>query len=536
MSKVFLAMFGGTPARGELCMYLNAAAGLYENCDGIQCYPIDKDTGSPNYVNARKIYNQYDAFSRITRKAKVKMASVGIIRGEEIFKDMLDKAGIGADGENVRLLLADPDNGFTGGEERLLNVCFTEAEQKKPLKGGYYGKANIGSIAGDILIQNGIYAKIKLCSDIDDDLEAGHDLDVVVVCSSFGGTGASLGINFGEYLREKYKGKENLHIHCIYIQPYFSFPDPEEDDEWKMDYKEFYQKSATVVTVLGQRKGLIKNDDQDAVFDSFYYLGQEVLDKTSDTNSAVGGQKNSIHMVDMLVSLAVEDILERKNERGPQLYAYQYSDERTETLTWAHMPKETGFKRKHICMMRFCAFMLDCIMPLFSKNYRGYETEALIIRLYGGKGRGASKTADITESAKEGLHEGMDSCFAFCKSYIEYWIQLEETTKFGAVKAGATEFFNLDELHRILKDADRDDVKGYEDIRYNFRFSNLLKSDISKDHGREKNGLDIYDNLNYEKRLKGIAAPGKGGNDAAAMLVMAVYEQCDIRDMDEEKH
>lgn len=526
MNKVFLAMFGGTPARGELCLYLNAAAGLYQNCS-IQCYPIDKDIESPNYVNTRNLYNQYMDFRKVVSGGNFGMASAEVMRAEDLFGDMLRDAAGGdhliTDEESIRYLIAN-EEGLNEQGQRILNICFTQEEQADRMKGGYYGKANIGSVTGDILMHKGIYKKLALYRDIKNSLAEKQELDVVIVCSSFGGTGASLGINFGEYLRKEFAKEENLRIHCIYIQPYFSFPDPEEDDQWKIDCNTFYTKSATATLILGQKEKFIKEQTQEAVFDRFYYLGQNVLDKISDRNSAMSGQDNRIHMTDMLVSLAIEDILTQRDGSKLQLYGYQYSSMGTEFLSWENMPRGIRFKTKHVCMMRFCEFMLDCMEPLFSDHYPNYSEEALMLHIYGRKGGILSKTADIEEGIKVQLQDDMRKCFEFCRSYIKYWIELEETTKFGHEQSSVTQFFNIDELKRILKSGQDD----YDNVRFAANSLEITKVKGYDNYKKGKKGLDIYDSLCHDKRLNGIAKPGKDKVKIAKILTEVIYDICKV--------
>lgn len=533
MSKVFLAMFGGTPARGELCLYLNAMAGLYRNCSGIQCYPIDKDTESPNYVNTRNLYNQYTALHEVVKGQEMEMASVDIVRTEDMFENMLREAVQGdeniAEEENIRYLMSDEKDGISGEDQRVLNICFTQEEQKEKMKGGYYGKANIGSVTGDILINQGVYQKFNLCRDIKNDLKAGYELDVVIVCSSFGGTGASLGINYGEYLRNEFAEEEKLHIHCIYIQPYFSFPDPEEESEWKIDCKKFYAKSATAAAILGRKEKFIKKDDEQAVFDRFYYIGQDVLDKISDKNSAMSNQDNRVHMVDMLTSLAIEDILTRGSGTGLQLYGYQYSNEGAEYLSWANMPLGIGFKKRHVSMMRFCEFMIDCMEPLFSDNYHNYDQEALVIHIYGHRGNVFSKKkAEISESIKVQLQNDMRKCFEACRSYIKYWIELEESSKFGNEQTSATCFFNLDELKRILQSH----LENYDNVRFSANSLDLTKTKGYNNYENGKRCIEIYDSLCHNKFLKGIAKPGSDKAKVVKILLAAIYEECKVENYD----
>lgn len=526
MSKLFLVMFGGTPARGELCLYLNAAAGLYQQCS-IRCYPIDKDIESPNYVNTRNLYNQYTSFRKVVSGKDCGIASAEVTRTEDLFENMLRKA-VGSDiliaeEESIRYLMTN-ERGLSEQDQRLLNACFTQEEQTEKMKGGYYGKANIGSVTGDILMLRGIYKDLDLYNDIKNALTETQMLDVVIVCSSFGGTGASLGINFGEYLRKEFPKKENLRIHCIYIQPYFSFPNPEAEDQWKMDFSAFYAKSATATSILGQKENFIRENKQDAVFDRFYYLGQDVLDNISDRNSAMSDQDNRIHIVDMLVSLVIEDILTQKDGSKLQLYGYQYASMGTEFISWDNMPRGIHFKTKHVCMMRFCEFMLDCMEPLFADHYLNYGEEALMLHMYGHRGGILSKTADIEEGIKVQLQDDMRRCFEFCRSYVKYWIELEETTKFGHAQSSATQFFNVDELKRILRSGQDE----YDNVRSSVNSLKLTEVKGYDNYKKGKKGLDIYDSLCHDKRLKGIAKPGKDKVKIAKTLTEVIYDLCKV--------
>ncbi len=529
MRKLFLAMFGGSPARAEICMYLNAAAGIYQDCD-IRCYPIDKDTESPNYIKARDFYLQYREFRKIAVGSE--LAGVEIQRTEPLFDEMLKNANIAPQQESIRYALA-AHKGMRGEDGQLLDICYTYAEQEDKLAGGYYGKANMGAVINDIFVREKVYEKLDIYKDIQTVLSGKNSLDVVIICSSFGGTGASLGINFGEYLYDKFKEDENFHLHCIHIQPYFYFPDPifiqdgGGQREKQIDYKQFYAKSAAVTSVLGEREDLIKKDTKEAVFDRFYYIGQEVLDKVSERNSAAGGQDNNIHIIDMLVSLAVQDILREKQNKGTQLYGYLYSNDGTSYISWQQMPRAIGFQTKHACMMRFCEFMLDCMMPLFQENDGNYKTEALIVHLFGTKGFFKNE-ADIREEINNKLRDDMRVCCDFCRSYMQYWIELEENTRYGDDGEGVTRFFNLEELKRIVN-APKSDYKAVWEKTDNLELTRMTEY---KNYEKGDTCCDIYALLCREKELKEIARRDKIGMNVAGALIRKIYEKCAVEDYD----
>ena len=312
------------------------------------------------------------------------IAPSAVTRKESLLDKVLNDAGIGEGKKQETILNLVSDNGNLGKKgQMLLDICFEKEDQSQEVRNGYYGRADIGAVTSRFLIHKKVYDTMDLVSDISKALtEGGDGVDVVVLCSSFGGTGASLGVNFGEYLAKRYQEhRQRLKLHCIHIQPYFSFPDPQEKDPWKINSHAFYAKSASVITSFGNKKNFIRNITQDEidnttgkaitgnyVFDSFYYIGQEVLDSVSDRNAAEKNQENSLHIIDMLAGMAIEDAVKRDLEAGPQIFSYFYSVTGTGTLTWEHMKDQILFKQKHISFARFSAFVLQVIEPLIKLN------------------------------------------------------------------------------------------------------------------------------------------------------------------------
>lgn len=530
MNKLILVTFGGSPERAELCLYLNAAAGLYSNCD-IYCYPVDKDTGSPNYLNTRQLYENYTDFRNVVEIDGLERTY--ILRSESIFDDMLKKSGINSpQEESIQYLMSKLETRSKQEQaqgQRLLDICLTQDDQLRNMEGGYYGKAHIGSVTGDILIHKEIYQSEKFYQEIQRELKVGNELDVVVVYSSFGGTGASLGINFGKFLHESLQQKQNLRLHCINIQPYFCFPEPNENDKNQTDYKQFKEKSAAVTAILAQENKLIRKGEQAGVFDRFYYIGQSALDQVSDENAPAGNQKNRIHIVDMLVSLAVWDILqqkdtpEEKDKDGLQLYAYQYEAKGTQKILWRHMPDE--FKVKHIHMMRFCEFMLDCMETLFEEGFEGYRTHRLITHLYGRKGLLSGK-ADINRSDDEKLHQDIHKCIVLCRKYVQYWIQLEENTRGGSTDESVTSFFNLAELKRIAEVKSKEEFAERIKTKNNYTLCEINGKLIDGMEGIKKyTCLQIYEMLCASDALDKIARTEK---NVAGVLVKQIYEMSGI--------
>ena len=529
MRKVLIAQFGGTPSRTELCLLMECAAGIYQDVEFI-IYPFDKDIESRTYTKSREYCEDYEKFAAVT--ARKRFANVSVKREDSLFKRLLEKAGIEKGNESILSMMMK--EGITHPKEQdLIDLCYTRAEQKKELEGGYYGKANIGAVTSSLLVSEKIYDELQLVHDIQDQLNKGSETDVVIGCSSFGGTGASLGTNFGIYLADKYKEKrDKVRIHCINIQPYFSFPAPSKDDEWQIKYDEFYRKSAAVISAYANRKNFIKNasDKKETpyIFDSFYYLGQEVLDRTSDVNAAKDKQDNRLHMVDMLSSLAIGHILTGRKGTGPQLYGYLYSQDGTETISWEHMPETSVFKKKMVNFARFSAYMLQVIKPLLKLEEKKYRTEVLISKIYGKAGSGFfGEEANVIRDTDDKIRSALGDVIEFCKKYLSYWWEIEDTTRYGQAEKKAAAFFNQEELWRILNQED-----SIEWGRSHLELDVLTKLEGGQNYKTGRTGLSVYDKLAKDRRLYHIGQKGIDGIDVARQLVECIYEACCV---DEER-
>ncbi len=534
MKKIFVVEFGGTPSRAELCLLMNCAAGLYPDMEFI-IYPLDKDINSPNYINSRALCSNYRVLNHLSSNSE--FASSAVTRKEFLFDEFLDSAGIGKKEETILNLVSD--NGSLGRKgQMLLDICFERDEQSQVVQNGYYGRADIGAVTSRFLIHKQVYNTMGLVSDINKALSEGGDgVAVIILCSSFGGTGASLGVNFGEYLAKKYQGqRQKLKLHCIHIQPYFSFPDPTDTDPWKINSRVFYAKSASVITAYGNKKNFIRNITQDEIdnpmnqtmtesyiFDSFYYIGQEVLDPVSDTNAAKDKQENRLHMIDMLVGMAIEDAVNKDLEAGPQIFSYLYSGTGTETLTWSHMKNPIQFMQKHISFARFSAFILQVLKPMLDLENESYVSEALIFHIYGPEGwfgKKANRARVIQETDTE-FRECLIKVIDFCRNYLTYWRQIELTTTYGQQNAKITCFFNQKEISRVLEP-----VSCLKTGKKHLVLDNLTKAEGI--HGNGLTGSVIYNKLNSSPSLKMAAGGGKRGADAASMLLAEIYKQCEL--------
>ena len=86
-------------------------------------------------------------------------------------------------------------------------------------------------MTSDLLIYKGIYKMISMVKDVEKELDAGNEVDFIISCTSFGGTGASLGVNFGEFWQRNTKTEGIICGSTVSMYNPIFFPDPESDDQ-----------------------------------------------------------------------------------------------------------------------------------------------------------------------------------------------------------------------------------------------------------------------------------------------------------------
>ncbi|MBS5603065.1 MAG: hypothetical protein KHX84_01815 [Enterocloster asparagiformis] len=522
MRKVKIVNFGGSPLRGSICLAMDCASGLLSESDmDLDLYLFDKDVNSKTYTGSRLFGNLYQQLHEDAPGA----FPVSLNRKEEAFEEILKRAGISGKDECILSMLSSGNKGMLNpAEQNILDICFTRDEQKKELEGGYYGKANIGSVTDEVLRCYNLYDETGVVTDIQNELDHGNQVDVVIVCSSFGGMGASLGINFGKYLSLRFQSsRSQLKLHAVHIQPYFSFPEPEEDDRWQIRCNEFYAKSADVIGAYAMEEDLICDTEQTEqmyVFDRYYYLGQAVLDQTTDINAPKDRQDNRLHLIDMLVSLAALHAVAGETEPGRQIYSHLFDSTGTEYLSWEQMPGGYRFKKRMVSFARFCAAVLLVLEPLMYLNEVDYSHEALVIHLYGRR-KGFRPAAYVRKDVDEELRTVLKTAFQFCRLYLEYWQEIETTTRYGTKDQTVTGFFNQNEISRIL------DLNpaGFEKNRSELELDQLTGTKYYPNYQTGLTGLMINDGLLASAALKRIADQHTG-RQMADRLLSELYKMC----------
>lgn len=124
--------------------------------------------------------------------------------------------------------------------------------------------------------------------------------------------------------------------------------------------------------------------------------------------------------------------------------------------------------------------------------------------------------ADINEEIDEKLRADIQKCIAFCRQYVQYWIEMEENTRNGSADRSVTSFFNIDELKRIAGEN-----KKFEDSSKENNRKLCETGDERIDGMKQYTCLEIYGMLCARDELDKIARPGE---DVAGTLLKWIYE------------
>lgn len=525
MGTVYVAAFGGTGSKAVNGFSMALAAGIVKEEAKVKVYRYDKDTESINYKDAGDLLQLYQQVGNVTGDN-----GISIEIGTDNFDDLLDYADVDPQKECIHnQIMTNPNKWIE--DQWMLDINFSREEQQQPLIGGYYGMAHIGAVTSGLFATTQAYNSLTLLADIQNDIDQGaQEIDLIIVCSSFGGTGASQGVNFAKYIKKKYTRKgENVHIHCIHVQPYFSYrinPDEEDQIPEGIKYKNFYLKSATVTKYYGNKNGnqaFIKDTStqQEYLFDSFYYIGQEYLDCVSQECKAKG-QNNKLHLIDFINGLAIADIIKNKNQLnqkpGIQLYIQQYSSEGTDTITWTNLPGGIKLGNQCTSFMRFSAFVLLVLSPMINFDSVKFEQESLIRHMLHS---GLWKVEKMDDTKKEVFIQLLNKCTQYCRNYIKFWMQIEEVTKIGHAEP-VTRLFDRNWIIWLDEPAD------YASKRSMLNLDEASRMDEKNLYNTGLTGLDVYDMLAKDSKLKGIGNSNKNGEQIARELLQRSYYYCSV--------
>jgi hypothetical protein len=328
MPTCYLICAGGSGARALESVVHLCAAGL--GPDDVTVLALDPDATNGNITRTRKLVSAYrtcqEAFGGKLGKglryfatrfrslaADGDLAVWSPVDTHHQFRDLLGYGNLNAD------------------ERRVAELLFSQEELDMPLDVGFRGHPSLGAAALALLpLYGAVPPWDAFLVRLPGELAAGV-VNVVIVGSVFGGTGASVFFPLAHWLKQVADGTPNaanLKIAAVALAPYFTFENAAADTA-TLAAEASDGAVAAVPAGLPQHRGGNTGPEPDASkfplatraatefyqhlraagqweFDAMYWLGDDApMQVPRDKGGA--GQKNAAHFIDLLAGLTCLD-------------------------------------------------------------------------------------------------------------------------------------------------------------------------------------------------------------------------------------
>lgn len=223
-------------------------------------------------------------------------------------------------------------------ETELYNFMYSKSERKLNLSGGYFSHTSIGSY----FMLDGMVDDTGNFKDEWSRFFSGimPEDKIIIICSMFGGTGASGVPTIAKALRShKEAGRDtaSAKIYGVFLEPYFE----SENDKKTVRTRAFPTKSKMALEYY-QNQGF-----DTEVFDGMYFLGEnEDMMKVKHHESGKE-QRNKANIIELYAATAVIDILcDNSNNkqtskkimfRGTKNSSYQFSRKQLNSVAGVHV-------------------------------------------------------------------------------------------------------------------------------------------------------------------------------------------------------
>jgi hypothetical protein len=356
MAQNFVLAFGGTGARcAEALLYLIACGAI---SDPAHILLVDPDETNGNVRNSIEQIRRYQTIQRHAGDSNRKDSS-GFF-ATPVNEDLGPESGVWANPQaNTQFRTLIQYNAQNEVERGLIDLLYDEDDLDLSFEHGYVGRAHIGSL--DLL--RTLQSQIQSAANQADTSQAPPPRDslqsffvalraatqrpggarLLVVGSVFGGTGASGLPAVPPLLREVLLSglQRELHIGCIQVAPYFSFPPGKEEDP------------DSAIHPLATQAALYHYSLTNVGYDRIYLVGAPNREQSNHHNARGGTQQNNrSHYVELAAALAAAHFFSRPPVHGATEVLACGADE----VSWDKLPfrNETNVRKKLSAFATFC--------------------------------------------------------------------------------------------------------------------------------------------------------------------------------------
>lgn len=320
--KNYVLFIGGTGARVYRSFLHLCAAGAVQESE-VKTMLLDADSSNQAVENCCNLYRSYRFHYDCLKAARgVKQTAVFHCNVQMPVEQAISPIPF-KQKNVVRLEDVAEENAES---KRAMSWFYSKKERKQLLENGFYAHPNIGCV----FFQNFQNEYVQqFLDEVCQNLESGEDVNVVLVGSVFGGTGASGLPSMLKMIQSKCGDNSSLHCCGVLVMPYFEVPEPAQSKDQKglvIQSKEFYRNT---------RAALEYYMDHGA-FERIYLVGKETLDQVN-IKYANGGaaQDNKAHIVEIFAAAAVKDFLEV--DRDEKIWSHIISEE---SVSWMSLGKD----------------------------------------------------------------------------------------------------------------------------------------------------------------------------------------------------
>ena len=308
----YIFFIGGSGARAYRAFLHSCAAGVVRESE-VRVMLLDADTKNAACAECEELYKLYSAQYEMFQNMAQSRRRQGVTTPAFQCKVVMYHGKVVSPVETNNRWLSHlvPGNHMDG--RRALEWFYDETERNQDLFNGFYAHPNIGCLFFQNFDGDGTQSSkivndlFKGClNDIENDLRNG-DVEIVIVGSLFGGTGAA-GIPtvlkmIQNHCQNKGGDLSRLHFGGVLLAPYFKVPareDNEGGNNIPIDSDTFLSTT---------RAALYYYQFQD-VFQHIYLIGKEDADLISPLYRDGGReQNNKAHIVELMTVAAAKDFL-----------------------------------------------------------------------------------------------------------------------------------------------------------------------------------------------------------------------------------
>lgn len=427
MSYYFVSV-GGSGARVLESLTHLAVAGLLPNEYGdgllyITC--VDPDTGNGNLARTNILLDHVINFRGVDVRSDTPLFKTPIEINDSVWS--ITKLNTSLDDVTSWQTYKEKSIG------KLYESLYTKDERTELLNKGFRGRPSIGAAVMGMNAtadESGSWA--NFISKVKGELSGGKEARIFLAGSIFGGTGAAGLPTIAKLLRDEFKVYEkSLSIGALLLLPYFSFS-PTDDEKKECGLY------ASAENFLTNTKAALHYyaDNGSSLFDSMYFVGDDVMEKTPNFSIGAGTQQNDAHIVDLFGAFAAAHFYQ--GEKGQHCYSISRNAEGM--FTWQDLPTlktEKGVKipvkERFVQFVRFIfaylAFVKPTLPDLVDGGYAKSNT-GLLQRIFGNN-RSKDNIAWYTDYWKDRI-DIKDTEVSHFEQYAEKFVRwLSQTETYG---------------------------------------------------------------------------------------------------------